>query len=308
VRYYTSTLTELLVPVREGIEVALLRLCDEYADDASLEVVEPLIRYTLLGGGKRFRGILLCAAYAAARKHDTPALPRYVHDLGAAVEVVHAYSLVHDDLPCMDDDDIRRGRQSVHRRFDVSRATAAGVIMVPLAARAAARAAAALGLSETGIAEVVRSLMHAAGATGMIAGQMLDLEGEGKTLLVGDLERIHRAKTGALIAAAASIGGMAARGTEAAVAALSEYGQLLGLAFQITDDLLDVTASTAILGKTAGRDRELGKSTYPVLLGLAGAEQRARECAFEAGNVLRRAGLLSPILDALPAYVIGRQS
>src|SRR5262249_10908717 len=150
---------------------------------------------SLLGGGKRLRGLLFLAAYrTAGGTSDAGAL-------AAAIEVVHAYSLVHDDLPCMDDDDMRRGRPTVHRVYGVDVATAAGVAMVPLAAASALDAARGLGLEDTACRDVVVELMRASGAGGMIGGQLLDLEGEARPLDLGDLERIHRAKTGALIRA-----------------------------------------------------------------------------------------------------------
>ena len=166
--------------------------------------VADAIRYTLAGGGKRLRGLLLLAAYdAVGGRGDATAL-------AAAIEVVHAYSLVHDDLPCMDDDDVRRGRPTVHRAFGVPVATAAGLAMVPLAARCAWDAAAALELPEAARGAIVQELMRAAGAGGMIGGQLLDLEGEGLALSLEALERIHSAKTGALITAAVVLGGRAA--------------------------------------------------------------------------------------------------
>src|SRR5688572_2671259 len=156
--------------------------------------------------------------------------------LAAAVEVVHAYSLVHDDLPCMDDDDVRRGRPTVHRVHGVRVATAAGLAMVPLAARCALDAARDLGLDDEACAEIVRTLMHASGAEGMIGGQLLDLEGERRALSLAELERVHRHKTGALITAAVRLGGLAAGAPGGALAALTRYGEAVGLAFQIADD------------------------------------------------------------------------
>jgi farnesyl diphosphate synthase/geranylgeranyl diphosphate synthase type II len=262
--------------------------------------VADAIRYSLVGGGKRFRGILFLAAYRAAGGDGDATL------LAAAIEIVHAYSLVHDDLPCMDDDDVRRGRPTVHRRFDTRTATVAGLTMVPLAARTAARAARSLRGADP--QRIVKELMSAAGAGGMIGGQVLDLEGEGKPLSLGDLEQIHRAKTGALVSAAALIGGLAAGATESVVQALARYGAALGLAFQIADDVLDVTGSTEVLGKTAGRDAELRKSTYPTLLGVAGATSRAEALVDDGCAALADAGLLTPILESIARFVVRRTS
>jgi len=228
--------------------------------------------------------------------------------LAAAVEVVHAYSLVHDDLPCMDDDDVRRGRPTVHRAFGVPVAACAGVAMVPLAARCAFRGGLALGLPPAVAANIVRELMCAAGAGGMIGGQLLDLQAEGVALPLAELERIHRAKTGALITTAARVGALGAGANAAQLAAFDRYGAAVGLAFQIMDDVLDVTATTDELGKTAGRDAALKKSTYPALLGTDGARLRAATLIDDATSALRDAQLLTPPLEAIARYVITRRS
>jgi len=222
--------------------------------------------------------------------------------------VVHAYSLVHDDLPCMDDDDMRRGRPTVHRAFGVAAATAAGLAMVPLAALCAADAAAELGLGHDEAGAIVRELMIASGAGGMIGGQLLDLEGEGTPQGLEELQRIHGAKTGALIAAAATIGGLAARTSRERHDALGRYGADIGLAFQIADDVLDVTATTDQLGKTAGRDLALRKSTYPALLGVEGARSRAEALIREGCASLDEVGLLTPALDRIAHFTVERTS
>jgi geranylgeranyl pyrophosphate synthase len=228
--------------------------------------------------------------------------------VAAAVETVHAYSLVHDDLPCMDDDDVRRGRPTVHRVYGVRAATAAGRAMVPLAARCAVDAVHSLGLGDDVVEAVVAELMRASGAGGMIGGQLLDLEGEGRPLQLGELERIHRAKTGALITAAATLGGRAASASADRIAALATYGAAVGLAFQIADDVLDVTATTDQLGKTAGRDVALRKSTYPALLGVAGARHRAEALVEEGCAALAAVGLLTPALEFIARFTIERTS
>ncbi|HEV8449476.1 MAG TPA: farnesyl diphosphate synthase [Gemmatimonadaceae bacterium] len=286
---------------RSAIDRELSSLCDRHANDLGPQLIEA-VRYALLGGGKRLRGLLLLAAYrAAGGTADASAL-------AASIEVVHAYSLIHDDLPCMDDDDIRRGRPTAHRAFGVRTATVAGVAMVPVAALSAFRAARELGLSDEQSANVAGELMHASGAGGMIGGQLLDLDAEGSDPPVEDLERIHRAKTGALIRAAAVIGGMAAQALPAKLDALAEYGDSIGLAFQIADDVLDVTATTDRLGKTAGRDLDLAKGTYPRALGVAGAERRAGELVEQACRALRHEGLLNEELDALAHFAVERAS
>jgi geranylgeranyl diphosphate synthase, type II len=261
--------------------------------------VADAIRYALQGEGKRLRAVLVMAAHRAAGGTLD------VSGLAAAVEVVHAYSLVHDDLPCMDDDDMRRGRPTVHKVFGVPAATCAGMAMVPLAARAAMDASMAIGLRPE---QGGRVLMRASGATGMIGGQLLDLEGEGSELDLAQLERIHRCKTGALIEAAMTIGGVAAGASPALLSAFATYGASVGLAFQIADDVLDITATTDQLGKTAGKDVTYKKSTYPALLGVAGAKARAEALVQEACKGLQDHGALTPELEFLARFIVARRS
>ena len=286
---------------RAAVARALDALARRYLADQQGPVADA-IRYSLAGEGKRLRAILLMAAHRAAGGTAD------VSALAAAVEVVHAYSLVHDDLPCMDDDDMRRGRPTTHRVFGVPAATAAGMAMVPLAARAAVEAAAELGLDAAAQGEIVRTLMRASGATGMIGGQLLDLEGEGIALDLVQLERIHRCKTGALIEASMVIGGLAAKAPAPLLGAFASYGAAVGLAFQIADDVLDITATTDELGKTAGKDVQFKKSTYPALLGISGATARAEALALEACSALREHGALTADLDALARFIVSRRS
>jgi geranylgeranyl diphosphate synthase, type II len=292
---------DLLASRREAIGRALNELADRRLGTLASPVGDA-IRYALLGGGKRFRGLLLLAAYDAAGGR------RDASGLAAAIEIVHAYSLVHDDLPCMDDDDVRRGRPTVHRVYGVAAATAAGVAMVPLAVRCAREAARAMGLDDETAGQIVAALMRASGAGGMVGGQLLDLEGEDRALTVDELERIHRGKTGALIATAARLGGVAAATSASRVAALESYGSAIGLAFQIADDVLDITATTDVLGKTAGRDVALGKSTYAALLGVQGATARAEALIQRACETLSTEGLLSAGLEQLAHFIVLRRS
>ncbi len=286
---------------RSAVQRALARICSDSLHEMPAAVADAM-RYSLMGGGKRLRAILLIAAYRACGGEGD------VTGLAAAVEVVHAYSLVHDDLPCMDDDDMRRGRPTVHRVFGVPVATAAGLAMVPLAVRCAAAASRSLGMAPARVGTIVRELMQAAGAAGMIGGQLLDLEGEGLALSVEQLERIHRAKTGALLTASVRLGGLAAAAEPATLQALSRYGAAIGLAFQIADDVLDVTSTTDELGKTAGRDVALRKSTYPALLGIEGATERARALVQDACRAVDQAGLLTQALDRLAQFTVVRRS
>jgi len=266
---------------RAAIDRALADICDRFSD-ALGDVVNDAVRYSLLGGGKRLRGLLFLAAYRSAGGVSDASM------LAGAIEIVHAYSLVHDDLPCMDDDDVRRGRPTLHRAFGARVATAAGVAMVPLAASAALDAARSLGLPARARGDVVAELMRASGAGGMIGGQLLDLEGEGQPLAV--------------------LGGLAATVDAARLDALSSFGDAIGLAFQIADDVLDVTSTTDRLGKTAGRDLALHKSTYVAVLGLEQSTRRADSLVTEGCAALGEAGLLSTELEALARFVVERES
>lgn len=306
-------------PVIPAVDSTLAAFADEFGSErrevsAALEdcaaglipadpgPVGDAARYALLGSGKRIRGVLLIAAYRASGGRGDAA------PLAAAVEIVHAYSLVHDDLPCMDDDDLRRGRPTVHRKWDVRTATIAGVAMVPLAVRAALDGAARLQIGPRAASAIVAELMRAAGAGGMIGGQLLDLEPPGADFGLAELERIHRGKTGELIAASVKIGGLAARAGGAQLAALARFGHAIGLAFQIADDVLDVTSTSDRLGKTAGRDAALGKQTYPALLGVDGALERAAALIGDACAGLEASGLESDRLQRLAKFVILRES
>lgn len=264
------------------------------------EPVRTAVGYALSGGGKRLRGMLVLAAFDAAGGCGDAS------GLAAAVETIHAYSLVHDDLPCMDDDDMRRGRPSTHRAFSVAVATAAGATMIPLAARIALDSAKTLRLPANAGCMIVKVLMQGAGAGGMIGGQLLDLAGEGAPLTRDQLDAIHRTKTGALIAASVRVGGIAAGAPDDDVDALGRYGESIGLAFQIMDDVLDVTASTDRLGKVAGRDVELGKSTYPALLGVDGAIARAAALVEEGCEALRSHRMLTGDLEGLAGFIVSR--
>lgn len=285
--------------LRDAVDVALARASQQELASLPKAVVEP-IRYSIDSGGKRLRGMLLLAAYRAAGGAGDAS------GLAAAVELVHAYSLVHDDLPCMDDDDMRRGRPTAHRVFGIPATTVAGAVMIPLAARLAYDSAMALVLpSETGCM-IVKVLMRAAGAGGMIGGQLADLEAEGAILSREELDRIHSAKTGGLIAASLEIGGLAAGASESRLRALIDFGSRIGLAFQIMDDVLDVTSSTDKLGKTTGRDAALRKSTYPGLLGVDGATDRAGDLVGSACEDLRSQGILTPDLEELAGFIVSR--
>jgi geranylgeranyl pyrophosphate synthase len=299
----SPTAEALLEHERARVNAALARVAHAAVEGTVAGLREPMA-YALATPGKRLRPVLCAAAWRAVRGGEAP---EAVYELAAAVEVVHTYSLVHDDLPCMDDDALRRGRPTVHTVYGNLAAVLAGVALIPVAVQALDGAARALGLDAAVRAALVGELCSAGGATGMVGGQLLDLEAEGIPLAAEALERIHRSKTGALLAASLRIGALAAGAGEQALAALSVYGQELGLAFQIVDDVLDITGDAGSLGKTAGKDHSAGKTTYPSLYGIEVSERRAAECVARAVNALHASDLPSAELEALARYIVDRR-
>jgi geranylgeranyl pyrophosphate synthase len=261
------------------------------------------LAYALATPGKRVRPALLLASYRAVGGESES-----VAEVAAAVETVHTYSLVHDDLPCMDDDDLRRGRPTTHIAFDVPTATRAGYLLVPVAARVLAAAAEALALPPQALGRMAVELFRSGGIQGMVGGQWLDLEAEGRTLALSDLMAVHRGKTGALIRASCTLGAIAAEASPAEVDALTRYGEDIGLAFQIADDVLDATGTSEELGKTAGRDAQLAKSTYVSVMGVDAARSEAERLARRAVEHLDAAGVPSGALGALAGYIVTRSS
>jgi farnesyl diphosphate synthase/geranylgeranyl diphosphate synthase type II len=261
------------------------------------------LAYALGTSGKRVRPALLFACYRAAGG-TSPAIA----GIAAAVEIVHTYSLVHDDLPCMDNDAQRRGRPTTHIRFDVPTATRAGFILVPVAVEELVDAAAELAIPLPTLGRMGEILLEASGIRGMVGGQWLDLEAEGQALGLEELVEIHRRKTGALIEAACALGAVAAGAADPLLGALTEFGREIGLAFQIADDLLDATATSEELGKTAGRDATLEKATYVSVLGLEAARQQALHHADLACAALRIGGVASGTLETLAGYIVQRRS
>lgn len=263
------------------------------------------MQYALATPGKRLRPALCVTAYRVLRPEPTPDA---AYRLACALEIVHTYSLVHDDLPSMDDDDLRRGRPTVHVVYGPGTAVLAGAALIPVAVRVLDDAARELGLDAAVRGRMAGELCRAGGALGMVGGQWLDLHGEhpGVRVDADGLEHIHRLKTGALLAASLRIGAMAGGANQARMDALTAYGRELGLAFQIVDDVLDVTRTAAELGKTAGKDVDAGKATYPSLFGLARAREMAVERTVRAVDALHAAGVHSPELEALAAYVLER--
>jgi len=256
------------------------------------------MRYSLLAGGKRLRPILCCAASEACGGTVRDALPA-----ACAVELIHTYSLVHDDLPCMDDDDLRRGKPTSHKVFGEGIAVLAGDALLT---EAFALLAAAKPKGRSSATDLVAELARAAGSRGLIAGQVADLEAEGRKPSEPALYFIHAAKTGMLLRAALKLGGMCGGASKAQIAALDRFAFALGLAFQIQDDVLDATQSAKKLGKTAGKDAAAGKATFPALYGLERSRELAEQWTDEAVEALRVFGPRGEKLRALAALILSR--
>ncbi|MEO5511039.1 MAG: polyprenyl synthetase family protein [Longimicrobiales bacterium] len=264
---------------------------------ATSPVIADPVRYALASGGKRIRPVLCTLAWRAAG--GTPGHAG-ADDVACAVELIHTYSLIHDDLPCMDDDDLRRGRPTVHRVYGSERAAVAGAAMIPLAFSLLEQGMDSIGLPEPERRTARQELARGAGAGGMVGGQVMDLAGEKALVELPALREIHSRKTGALIVAALRLGAMAARADDATVDVVGAFGAAVGLAFQIVDDVLDETGEAATLGKTAGKDRAQEKATFPGLLGRAEAMRHAHEAVEQAVSKIAAAGL-----DPAPFHVVG---
>ncbi|MDQ6718741.1 MAG: polyprenyl synthetase family protein [Gemmatimonadota bacterium] len=286
---------------RDSIEAALSKVSAD-ALDGLPEPLTTVVRYALAGEGKRFRPILSQYIYEACGGAGD------IASIALSVELIHTYSLVHDDLPCMDDDDVRRGRPTVHRKFSARDAVLAAAALIPIAARSIFRAGRELGYSEAKCGAIARTVLSSAGAGGMIGGQLRDLNAEGQSLSLDEMESLHSAKTGELILASAIIGAIAADADAGTLAAVEKFARSVGLAFQIMDDVLDETSSTATLGKTAGRDAALGKSTYVSLLGVTRAREHAEEVVKEGTAALLGRGILTADLLEVANFILARNA
>jgi geranylgeranyl diphosphate synthase, type II len=285
------------------VDSALEEVVRRYVPGTAEPLLDP-VEYALSTAGKRLRPILCINAYSAAAGSDASP-PAVLYRLSCALEIVHTYSLVHDDLPCMDDDDVRRGRPTVHKVFGPARATLAGAALLPIAVEVLDAEGEALGLDVPTRGRLVVELTRAAGAEGMVGGQLLDLESEGKRLEAAQLERIHAAKTGALLIASLRIGALAGEAEPDLLEALTRYGHALGIAFQITDDLLDVEGDPGVTGKTGRRDIALRKASYPSLHGVEGARALAEAQVARAKRAL--GGYRLPHLEGIADFVIRRR-
>jgi geranylgeranyl diphosphate synthase, type II len=258
--------------------------------------------YSLFPGGKRLRPILAIAACRALGGRVSDVLP-----VAASIEMVHTYSLIHDDLPALDNDDLRRGRATSHRVFGEAMAILAGDALLTHAFEVAASHPQTPRLGSRKV-EAIGLLARAAGVAGMIGGQVMDLETEGRRYSYGTLSRIHRDKTGALISASVQIGGIMAGASRSELKALRSYGDSIGLAFQIVDDILDREGDPARLGKSVGKDAVARKATFPALLGLTASRRRAEDSVRRAGRALERLGARGRPLRDLSRYILNRAS
>jgi geranylgeranyl diphosphate synthase, type II len=253
------------------------------------EILYQSMRYSLFAGGKRFRPVLAVLTARVFGREPESVLPT-----ACAIEYIHTYSLIHDDLPAVDNDDLRRGRPTNHKKFGEDIAIMAGDAL--FAEAFSLISSLQVASDQRKIVEVIREIANASGPGGMVGGQVVDMASTGQPVSLDTLRFIHARKTGRLITAAARCGAILAGAADAELEAVTRYGQHLGLAFQITDDILDETGSVEELGKTPGHDQELHKATYPALLGLDEARRMARE---EAAAAIGAAGEISGNTDAL---------
>lgn len=263
------------------------------------ETIHKAMRYSVFAGGKRVRPILVLASGESLAGDRNVLL-----HLGAAIEMMHTYSLIHDDLPALDNDDLRRGLPTCHKIFGDAIAILAGDALMTRCYQVLADIP---GLSDPIRLCIIREIAAATGTVnGMIGGQVVDLESEGKPISAHALEYIHYSKTGALLKACIRCGALAAGADAAALHALTEFGQKIGLVFQIVDDILDITSSSEVLGKTAGKDEKVKKATYPAFYGIEASKQKARELADSAMEDIRNFGEGAQFLRGIATFIVSR--
>ena len=294
-----TSLLEFQIETQALIDAKLDRLIP--SESTLPNTVHSAIRWSVFAGGKRFRPILL-RAVGECFGASTSTLVR----TACAVEMIHAYSLIHDDLPSMDDDDLRRGRATCHIRFGEAAAILAGDALQTLAFKTVAEDEV---LAATQRVRLVSEIATASGTpSGMVAGQALDLDAEYRTVGGEELEQIHRLKTGALITTSARCGAIIANATDAELLIVTDYAAQVGLLFQITDDLLDVTASAETLGKTPGKDVRSAKATYVNIHGLDGARQLAEQVHAKSLATLKQLNQPTERLHAIADYILNRSA
>ena len=276
------------------------RALDGYLPRATTKptTIHKAMRYSLFAGGKRLRPVLALAAAEACGGSVEAALPA-----ACAVECIHTYSLIHDDLPAMDDDDLRRGRPTSHKVFGEGIAILAGDALLTVAFEILAQAREVTRYKMPGL---ITELATASGSKWLIAGQVMDLEGEGKKLTGKQLQFIHQAKTAALLTTSIRLGAMSANATTVRLESLTSFGQALGLAFQVIDDILDVTQTTEKLGKTAGKDIAATKATYPAVFGLERSRAEAQRLTAAAHDAIAPFGSKAATLREIADYLLAR--
>ena len=291
-------LQEYLQTKSAVVNGALEKIIDEFHQG---DTIHDAMRYSLLAGGKRIRPILCLAATEAAHGNPADALTA-----ACAMEMIHTYSLIHDDLPAMDDDQVRRGKPTCHIAFDEATAILAGDALLTLAFEILASASSNNGLKADQWLRVIRIIANAAGSRGMIRGQMLDISAEGHRLVAEDLKAMHALKTGALIEAALHCGALIAGADKVQLRFLNVYARNIGLAFQVADDILNVEGDPLKMGKAVGTDKIHEKSTYPALLGLVASKQFAQQLVRQALQALETFDNKAEPLRALATYTIER--
>ena len=268
------------------------------AESESPQTIHQAMRYSIFAGGKRLRPILtLAAAKACGGGSDQALAP------ACAVEMMHTYSLIHDDLPGMDNDDLRRGRPTSHKVYGEGMAVLAGDALLT---EAFITLASTQATERYPLKEILLEFATCGGSKKLIGGQVLDLEGENQDLALDQLIQIHENKTAALLTTSLRLGAMSANATEEQLTALTDFGYHLGLAFQVIDDILDVTQSTEKLGKTAGKDEAAQKATYPAILGLEESKKEAKRLTEKALNALKIFGAQAKDLEAIAHYLLDR--
>lgn len=272
--------------------------------DTQPEVLHQAMRYAVLGGGKRVRGALVYAAGEASRQPGVAVSAQNIalDYAAAAVELLHAYSLVHDDMPCMDDDDLRRGRPTVHVQYNEAIAMLVGDALQPLAFGLLAQMPVAPAL----VVQATQLLAQAVGSQGMVGGQAIDCDSVGSDLSSEQLQQMHRMKTGALLEASVLLGGVVAGASSSTRLGLERYASAVGLAFQVVDDILDVTSNTATLGKTAGKDAANDKPTYVSTLGMDASRSLLTTLSDEARDALLPMGPAAASLHGVVEYIVNR--
>ncbi len=265
--------------------------------------VHEAMRYSLFAGGKRVRPVLAISAAEALGVKTAGLLP-----IAVSLELIHTYSLIHDDLPAMDNDDFRRGRPTCHKVYGEAIAILAGDGLLNMAFEVLSDPRRLMSISANRLTTIIREISTASGVFGMVGGQVVDMQSEGKDIDFPILEYIHTHKTGALIRASVRVGALYARASRRKFAALTRYGEMVGLAFQIADDILDITGKQEEIGKDIGSDLKKGKKTFPGFLGLEESRRRARELADEAVDSLKGFDRKADPLRELAKYIINRAS